>query len=138
MELQNNVNMKGLPIGVIIDWMGNYNNFPAGFLLCDGTAVSRTAYAKLFAKLSTKFGIGDGSTTFNLPNLIDIFPQGIANSTTNPGSTGGGKSKLTSSNNETWPNNSTAGSTRGTPANHSHTITDVRPKYLECVPIIRA
>lgn len=41
---------------------------PAGFLLCDGTAVSRTTYAALFAVLSTTYGVGDGSTTFNLPN----------------------------------------------------------------------
>ena len=42
---------------------------PSGFLLCDGTAVSRTTYAALFAVISTTFGVGDGSTTFNLPNL---------------------------------------------------------------------
>lgn len=42
---------------------------PSGFLLCDGSAVSRTTYAALFAVISTTFGTGDGSTTFNLPNL---------------------------------------------------------------------
>lgn len=40
---------------------------PNGFLLCDGAAVSRTTYADLFAVVGTTYGIGDGSTTFNLP-----------------------------------------------------------------------
>lgn len=55
---------------------------PAGFLLCNGAAVSRTTYAKLFAEIGTKWGAGNGSTTFNLPNLIDRVPWGS--------STGGG------------------------------------------------
>jgi len=42
---------------------------PTGWLLCDGSAVSRTTYADLFAITSTNFGVGDGSTTFNLPDL---------------------------------------------------------------------
>ncbi len=41
----------------------------SGYLLCDGAAVSRTTYADLFAKIGTTFGIGDGSTTFNLPDF---------------------------------------------------------------------
>ena len=49
---------------------------PAGYLLCDGSAVSRTTYAALFALISTTFGSGDGSTTFNVPDLRDRFPQG--------------------------------------------------------------
>lgn len=42
---------------------------PTGYLLCDGAAVSRTTYAALFAVISTTFGAGDGTTTFNLPNM---------------------------------------------------------------------
>ena len=42
---------------------------PAGYLLCDGTAVSRTIYSDLFDVIGTTYGSGDGSTTFNLPNL---------------------------------------------------------------------
>lgn len=41
---------------------------PAGYLMADGSAVSRTTYARLFAVIGTTFGVGDGSTTFNLPN----------------------------------------------------------------------
>jgi microcystin-dependent protein len=49
---------------------------PSGYLLCTGTAVSRSTYAALFAIIGTTFGTGDGSTTFNLPNYSDRFPIG--------------------------------------------------------------
>lgn len=49
---------------------------PDGWLACDGTAVSRTTYANLFSKIGTTYGSGDGSATFNLPNLTDRFIQG--------------------------------------------------------------
>jgi microcystin-dependent protein len=42
---------------------------PSGWLLCDGSAISRTTYVDLFAVISTAFGSGDGSTTFNIPDL---------------------------------------------------------------------
>jgi microcystin-dependent protein len=51
---------------------------PTGFLLCDGSAVSRTTYADLFAVTSTTYGAGDGSTTFNLPDLRSRFPLGYS------------------------------------------------------------
>jgi microcystin-dependent protein len=50
---------------------------PAGYLLCDGTAVSRTTYAALFAVCGTAFGAGNGSTTFNLPDLRGRVPAGV-------------------------------------------------------------
>jgi microcystin-dependent protein len=49
---------------------------PTGYLLCTGTAVSRSTYSALFAVIGTTFGSGDGSTTFNLPNYSDKFPIG--------------------------------------------------------------
>jgi microcystin-dependent protein len=49
---------------------------PAGWLTCDGAAVSRTAYANLFNVVGTIYGIGDGTTTFNLPNLKGRVPVG--------------------------------------------------------------
>ena len=49
---------------------------PTGWLLCNGAAVSRTTYATLFAVLGTTYGAGDGSTTFNVPNLQGRFPIG--------------------------------------------------------------
>ena len=50
---------------------------PTGYLLCDGTAVSRTTYATLFAVTSTTYGVGDGSTTFNVPDLRGRVPVGV-------------------------------------------------------------
>ena len=57
---------------------------PEGWLLCNGAAVSRTTYARLFAKIGVKYGSGNGSTTFNLPNLDGRVLQG----TTNTGNVG--------------------------------------------------
>lgn len=48
---------------------------PAGWLLCNGTAISRTTYAALFAVIGTTYGAGDGATTFNLPNMEARLPR---------------------------------------------------------------
>jgi microcystin-dependent protein len=52
---------------------------PFGFLMCDGSAVSRTTYARLFSYIGTNFGVGDGSTTFNLPDCRGYFVRGWDN-----------------------------------------------------------
>lgn len=52
---------------------------PSGWLKCDGSAVSRTTYNKLFEAIGTAYGAGDGSTTFNLPDLTDRMPIGAGN-----------------------------------------------------------
>lgn len=56
-----------LPTGAMLDYAGT--SAPSGFLLCDGSAVSRTTNAALFAAIGTIWGAGDGSTTFNVPDL---------------------------------------------------------------------
>lgn len=56
-----------VPIGTILDFAGVIS--PQHYLLCNGQAVSRTTYAELFAIIGTSWGAGDGSTTFNVPNL---------------------------------------------------------------------
>ena len=68
------------PTGVVHAFAGSTT--PAGWLLCDGSAVSRTTYAALFSVIGTTYGTGDGSTTFNLPNLVDKFVEGSATSGT--------------------------------------------------------
>lgn len=68
------------PTGSVLAFAGSTS--PAGWLLCDGSAVSRTTYAALFAVIGTTYGTGDGSTTFNLPNLTDKFIQGNSTSGT--------------------------------------------------------
>ena len=65
-EIKNTINTN-TPVGVITAYAGD--TAPNGWLLCDGSAVSRTTYANLFSVLGTKCGAGDGSTTFNLPNI---------------------------------------------------------------------
>ena len=55
----------GVPVGTIIPFAGN--SIPEGYLLCDGSAISRTDYATLFAVIGTIYGTGDGNSTFNLP-----------------------------------------------------------------------
>ncbi len=57
----------GVPSGAVMAW--TTNSAPTGWLLCDGSAVSRTDYADLFNLIGTTYGAGDGSNTFNLPNL---------------------------------------------------------------------
>lgn len=64
----------GLPAGSIIQWGGA--TAPVNWLLCDGSAVSRTTYASLFAAVGTSYGTGDGTTTFNLPDLRGRVPVG--------------------------------------------------------------
>lgn len=54
------------PIGCVLDFAGS--QAPSGWLIADGRAISRTTYSALFAVIGTVWGVGDGSTTFNLPN----------------------------------------------------------------------
>lgn len=67
---------KLIPTGCVQAFAGN--TLPDGWLLCDGSAVLRTDYAELYAVIGTTYGAGDGSTTFNLPNLTDKFIEGSA------------------------------------------------------------
>lgn len=83
----------GVPPGTGMPWFGPAASVPPGYLLCDGSAVSRTTYAALYSALggaSSVWGQGDGSTTFNLPNGQGVFFQG-ANNTDALGATGGSK-----------------------------------------------
>jgi microcystin-dependent protein len=66
-----------IPIGMILDFAGN--NIPALWYACGGQAISRTTYALLFAEIGTIYGAGDGSTTFNIPDLRGITAAGINN-----------------------------------------------------------
>lgn len=67
------------PVGTIVMFGGAVA--PIGWVLCDGTARSRTVtYDALFAAIGTTFGIGDGATTFNVPDMRGIFPRGAGTS----------------------------------------------------------
>lgn len=68
-----------LPAGVIMPYMGSIA--PDGWLLCDGSQISRTAYSNLFAVIGSSNGNGDGASTFHLPDLRGRFLRGMDNGT---------------------------------------------------------
>ena len=69
------------PAGTVISYMAD--TAPTGYLPCNGQEVSRTTYSNLFSTIGTKYGEGDGSTTFNVPDLRGEFLRGAGeNSTT--------------------------------------------------------
>ena len=77
---------NGVPAGSIFTFAST--TVPSGYLECNGAAVSRSTYATLFAAISTTFGVGDGSATFNLPDLRGQFVRGWANNATGTGDDG--------------------------------------------------
>ena len=90
-EIKNTINTN-TPVGSISLFAGK--TAPNGWLICDGSAVSRTTYANLFSVIGTTYGTGDGSTTFNIPNLKGKVPVGYDSSDTSfdtIGETGGEK-----------------------------------------------
>lgn len=83
---------SGLAAGTMVQWPGATP--PANWLICDGSAISRANYASLFAAIGVTYGAGDGSTTFNLPNLKGRAVVGRDSSQTEfdtLGETGGAK-----------------------------------------------
>lgn len=77
-----NANFKALldlvnPPGLVSAFAGAKTAVPDGWILCDGSAVSRTTYAKLYTALGTAHGSGDGTTTFNLPDYRGRFLRGV-------------------------------------------------------------
>ena len=118
-----------VPSGVIFDYAGA--TAPTGFLLCDGSAVSRTTYADLFTIIGTTYGAGDGSTTFNLPDCegrVTAGKEALATRLTNQsggvdggtlGDTGGAETHaLTSGQNAAH----THGAGSYSAASHSHDV----------------
>lgn len=83
-----------LPSGMVT--MTAANTAPSGWLLCNGSAISRTTYADLFTAIGTTYGVGDGSTTFNIPDLRGRVAVGTDSSQTEfdvLGETGGSKTQ---------------------------------------------
>lgn len=83
-----------VPSGVIVPWGGVAGSVPSGYFPCDGRTISRTEWPALYAAIGTTHGSGNGSTTFNIPNLLGRIPVGWSGSGkfTSVGQTGGADS----------------------------------------------
>ena len=124
------IGVEGIPTATIVPWTSA--SVPSGFLECNGTAVSRTTYADLFAVIGTTYGAGDGSTTFNVPDLQDNVAVGKSNNKA-LASTGGANTVANSGNVGTNTNINVTGNVAGSTANatlstaqlatHGHSIT---------------
>jgi microcystin-dependent protein len=96
------------PTGSLTMWAGAIVSPPTGWLACNGANVSRTTYSALFAVIGTSFGVGDNSTTFGLPNLLNKFPVGAG---------------------DTYSLADTGGSANAIVVSHTHTVTDPGHKH---------
>jgi microcystin-dependent protein len=76
-----------VPTGVVLPYGGSLA--PTSFLLCDGSAVSRSTYSILFSVIGTAYGVGDNSTTFNLPDMRENVPVGYKSGSAQFGTLGG-------------------------------------------------
>lgn len=120
-----------MAIGSIIAYTGA--TVPSRFLVCDGSAVSRDTYSDLFSVIGTLYGSGDGSTTFNLPDLVDRTLIGL--SLTHSLSSTGGTEDVTLTTSEvaehshTVPSHGHGNSIKATTPSLSHTITQAVFKY---------
>lgn len=86
------------PVGAVIGFAGPASEIPVGWVECDGSALSRSTYATLFSVISTQYGVGDGSTTFNIPDFkgCAIIGEGTGSGLTarTRGDTGGEETHL--------------------------------------------
>ena len=96
--------------GMLMMW--TTGTAPTGWLLCNGGAVSRTTYSALYAVIGTTFGVGDGSTTFNLPDYRDRMPIG-AGTTYSIAGTGGSKDAIVVSHTHTGTTDAGGAHTHG-------------------------
>jgi microcystin-dependent protein len=109
-ELEDHLTDVAVPVGLISAY--GASTAPAGWVLCNGAAISRSTYAALFAIVGTTFGVGDGSTTFNVPDLRDRVPKGA--NTVALGATG----------NPSTSTETVSGTTGGDSPNHDHNTFD--------------
>lgn len=113
-----------IPPGVINAYVSS--SIPSGWLLCDGSEVNRTTYAALFAIISTTYGAGDGSTTFNVPNLKGKVPVGRDASQTEfdtLAETGGAKTHTLSAS-EIPSHTHSFSATTSSNGSHTHTLSN--------------
>lgn len=105
-------------------WAGTIASIPADRLHCDGSAVSRTTYADLFAAIGTQYGVGDGSTTFNLPDTRDFYMVGASQDDSGVAKSGANRDGTLA---KTRSDNNTLGKANDTPSGGGGAaITDVK------------
>ena len=97
---------SGVPVGTILAHAANTP--PTGFLECNGSNISRSTYATLFSAISTTFGVGDGSSTFALPDLRGQFIRGWANTGSTDASRVFGSTQTDQNKNHTHTTDSTS------------------------------
>ena len=97
---------SGVPVGTILAHAANTP--PSGFLECNGSNISRSTYATLFSTISTTFGVGDGSSTFALPDLRGQFIRGWANTGSTDASRVFGSTQTDQNKNHTHTTDSTS------------------------------
>ena len=73
--------VEQFPAGAVVAFAGA--SAPSGWMICNGAAISRTTYATLFTAISTTYGVGDGSTTFNIPDITGRVIAGKEAAATN-------------------------------------------------------
>jgi microcystin-dependent protein len=125
-----------VPVGTIIDFSGSA--VPTGWFNCDGSAVSRTVYADLFAIIGTTYGVGDGSTTFNLPNYQGRVTVGknTAGTFLTLGAVGGAETHtLTGAESGTSVHNHTQNAHAHTMDSHTHVVTQGGAASLMYIPV---
>lgn len=103
--------------GMVTEYAGDENNVPVGWLLCDGSEISRTTYADLYAITGDTYGNGDGSTTFDLPDLRAKSPIGVNEA----GSPNGANGSLTTRASADLAGAETHTVVEGELASHTHT-----------------
>lgn len=107
-----------VPVASIVMWPTA--TAPSGWLLCNGAAVNRSLYAHLFSVIGTTYGVGDGSTTFNLPSFSGRVPRGVNGTYTLAGTGGADSVNLIATDLPYHAHNVTD-------LGHSHTLNNVAP-----------
>jgi microcystin-dependent protein len=107
-----------VPVGTVLMWAGSDANVPTNWLLCNGAAISRSTYSDLFNSLGSGFGGGNGSTTFNIPDMRDRFVVGAGTTYSRNGK--GGSVSVTLSTAQLASHNH--GNTGSTTPSHTHGI----------------
>lgn len=125
--------LSTVPTGMIAPWA--VAAAPSGWLLCDGNAYSRTTYTTLFSLIGVTYGAGNGSTTFNVPDLRGRFPLGVAGAGTGGtlASTGGSLDHTHSVPAIAAHTHTVSGSTANE-SSHTHTFTTNTPTATAGTP----